>query len=176
MKRCMQLLAVSTLAVTTMGASCFDVTEPLELTFNVEGVTSTYTVPTGTTTFGSPSSCETVSAEQYADADYDITNARVSDITIQTIGTFGGTVSGGNVTINGTPALTFSGSWNAFNEEQSVLDSQLMAANGAGITALIEAVKARQPITICTAGTFSQASTAGLQVKVGVLAQMDMNP
>lgn len=176
MKRWMQVIALGGLAVTTMGASCFEVTDPLELTLNVEGVTSTYNVPAGISSFGSPHSCATVSPSQYADTDYDITNARVSNITLRTIGAFAGTVSNGSVTINGTPALTFAGAWNDYNTEQSLLSSTLLTPNSAGITALVDAVKARQTLTICTTGGVSQPTTAGLQVVVGVKAQMDVTP
>lgn len=176
MKRWMQVAALGGLAVTTMGASCFEITDPLELTLDVDGVTSTYTVPAGISTFGSPQSCATVGPNQYADTEYDITNARVSDITLQTVGSFPGTVSDGAVTINGTTAITFAGEWNAYNTEQSLLSSTLLTPNAAGIEALVNAVKARETLTICTTGDLSQATTAGLQVKVGVDAQMDVTP
>ena len=176
MKRWTQLIAIGGLAVTTMGASCIDVTEPLELTLDVEEVNATYTVPTGFTSFGSPASCKTVNAETYADTDYDITNARVTDVTVQTVGAFGGTLTGGSVTVNGQQAVSFTGSWNDFSTPQSLLTSSKLTSNAAGINALIEAVKNGQDVTICSAGTLSEATPAGLQVIVNVKAQVDVTP
>ena len=176
MKRWTQLIAIGGLAVVTMGASCTEVTEPLELTIDVEDVTSTYAVPAGFSTFGSPASCKTISAATYADTDYDITNARVSDITVQPVGAFGGTLTGGSVTVNGTPAVTFTGAWNDFNTAQSLLTSNKLTTNPAGINTLIEAIKNKSDVTICSTGTLSEPTTAGLQVVVNVKGQVDVTP
>jgi hypothetical protein len=176
MKRWTQLIAIGGLAVVTMGASCTEVTEPLELTIDVEDVTSTYAVPAGFTTFGSPGSCKTISASTYADTDYDITNARISDITVQTVGTFAGALTGGTVTVNGSQALTYSGAWNDFNTAQSLLTSSKLTTNPAGINALVEAIKNGNDVTICSTGTLSQPTTAGLQIVVNVKGQIDVTP
>lgn len=176
MKHLLKITAAGFLSAALMGASCVEVTEPFELTLNVEGVSSTYNVPMGLQSFGSPQSCVTVSAQQYADTDYGITNARVTNISLRTVGSFAASVSSGSVTINGTPALTFAGDWNSYNEPQSLLTSGLLTPQGAGIDKLVAAVRAREPITVCSSGSLSQTTPSGLQVIVTVNAQMDVAP
>ncbi|HSA55582.1 MAG TPA: hypothetical protein VLE53_07745 [Gemmatimonadaceae bacterium] len=174
--RVRSLVLVAAMAAAAMGAQCFSITDPFVVSVNIQDVTGTYAITPGTVNFDP--SCRTENPADYLDANYDLlSGGRLVDITVQTIGQFGGTVNNGAVTINDTPLVTYGGSWNAFNTEQSLLsNSSLLNSNAAGVTELLDAVQNQQPITICHQGSFSQAAPAGLSVVVKVFAQMNATP
>ena len=176
MKRFIQVSAGAALGITLMGASCFEVTDPLELTFNINNITATYNVTAGAQDFGAPQSCSTINSATYLDTDFEITAARLSNITIQTVGNFAANIVDGLVTVNGTEVLSYSGPWNSFNEPQSLLTSDLLERNPAGIAAFISAVENKQPITVCSSGSLSEPATGGLQVVATTHAQVDATP
>lgn len=176
MKKYIQTTVVAALAIQAMAASCGTITDPIELTLDVKAVSGTYNVPQGTVTFGAPQNCSTVNPEQYLTTALDITNARVTGITLRTEGSFGGSVSGGSVAVNGTDALTFAGTWNDYATPQATGSSSLLNVNPAGVSALIAAVKNRAPVTICTHGGFSEPAPQGLRVIVDFQTQVDVTP
>lgn len=170
------LALVAGLATTALGAQCFSITDPFVVSVNIQDVTGTYAITPGTVNFDP--SCRTENPADYLDQNYDlISGGRLVDITVQTIGQFDATVNNGAVTVNGTPLVTYGGSWNAFNTEQSLLaGGSLLNSNAAGVTELLDAVQDQQPLTICHQGSFSQAAPAGLSVVVKVFAQVNATP
>jgi hypothetical protein len=80
------------------------------------------------------------------------------------------------VTVNGATLISYSGSWAAFNTAQSLLTSQLIQRNQAGVDALNTAIRNGNPIRVCASGAFSQPSVAGMSVRIEVFAQADAEP
>ncbi|HEX7122197.1 MAG TPA: hypothetical protein VF178_07480 [Gemmatimonadaceae bacterium] len=175
MHRRLHVLALA-MAVTGMGAQCFSVTDPFVVSVNVRDLTGTYDVAPGTVTFDP--SCTTVVPQEYLGSDYDlIEGARLVDVTVRTEGSFAATVNNAAITVDGTPVVSYSGSWDAFNTERSLLrDPTLVTTNQAGVDHLLDAVERRQPVSICHTGSFSEAAPAGLRVVVNVFAQVDATP
>jgi hypothetical protein len=170
-----QLLLIAALASTTMAASCITEREDAIIAVNIENVTATYAITPGATQFNNPANCITKNTADYIDSDLGIvTGGRLVDITVQSIGTFAGNVNGGTITVNGVQVVSYTGPWNSFNTPQSLLTSPLLVRNAAGVNTLIAAIVAGQPVTVCTGGTFSQAATTGMSVKVDVFAQADV--
>ncbi|MBX2992892.1 MAG: hypothetical protein KF749_17200, partial [Bacteroidetes bacterium] len=102
-----------------------------------------------------------------------LNNVRIYDILVSTNGTYGGNVSG-TVQVNGQQILAYSGSWAAFNTPQSLVTSPLITRNVAGLTALVNAIRNKQQITLAANGNVSQVPVPnGLSVKVQVLGQVD---
>lgn len=69
-----------------------------------------------------------------------------------------GTISNGEVTVNGVRALRYSGTWAAFQTPQSLLTSPLIQRDTAGLKVLINAVLNKQLITLGSTGSVSAAS------------------
>jgi hypothetical protein len=167
------LLALLVLS-TTMGAKCITVNDDALVAVNIDDITGTYAVAPGATTFGA-GNCVTKDASEYLDEDFtDIRNARLVDVKVQTSGQFPGTVTDGAITANGATVLSYSGPWNTFNTQQSLLSPATpLTTNPVGVAALIAAINAQEPVTICATGGFSQAATAGLSLTVTAFAQVD---
>jgi hypothetical protein len=171
------ILLVAAVAFTSMGLTCLSINDAGVFSINVKDVTGTFPISQGALLFGNPPSCATRNAADYIDADYSvISGGRLVDIIVKTNGTFAGNVNNGLLTINGTPLLRYSGSWNAFNTGQSLLTTTLMTRDATGVNVLLNAVRNAQTVTLCGSGAFSQAATAGLSVSVQVFAQLDVQP
>jgi hypothetical protein len=173
------LALVPLIAITTMGEQCFTFNDDGVIAVNVDDVSGTYNITTGALQFANPNRCVTKFPSDYLDQDFNsLKGARVVDVTVQTIGTFSGTVSGGSISINNTQLVSYSGAWSTFNTQQSLLTSTALTRNQAGVNAFIAAVTAnpQQPVIVCVDGTFSSAAPAGLSVKVTVFAQIDIIP
>jgi hypothetical protein len=171
------LLLVAAVAFTSMGLTCLSINDAGVFSINVKDVTGTFPISQGALSFGNPPSCATRNAADYIDANYStITGGRLVDILVKTNGTFAGNVNNGLLTINNVPLLRYSGSWNAFNTEQSLLTSTLMTRDATGVNVLLNAIKNASPVTLCGSGAFSQAATSGLSVSVQVFAQLDVQP
>lgn len=169
-RRLLSIMAVAGLALATV--SCFSITEDAEVAVNIVGVGGTFDVSAGVTTF--PSTCNTIDAGEYLDVDFaELRNARIYDIQVQTIGAFAGTLSGGSVTVNGQPMLSFAGAWNTFNSPQSVLDSDLVTLHSGAVTTLVNAINNQDVVTVCVSCATSQPFTSGLRVKVEISGQVD---
>lgn len=170
------LALVAAMTMTGLGAECFSVTDPFVVSVNLQDVSDTLPITPGATDFDP--GCRTINPSEYLGQSYDlVSGARLVDVKVQTLGQFGGNVSGAEVRVNDVELLSFSGSWNAFNTEQSLLsNSSLMSLNPAGVTTLETAVETRLPLTVCHAGAFSQPAPAGLSVVVTVFAQVDATP
>jgi hypothetical protein len=173
------LLVVAFVAVASLGATCISINDPGVFAINLQNVTGNYAIQPGVLQFGNPpgsNSCATVNAGSYIDQNFDvIKGGRLVDIIVTTHGSFAGNVSNGQLTVNGTPLLSYGGSWNAFNTPQSSLTSALLTRNQPGVNALINAIVNQQHITLCGSGAFNQATVAGLSVDVEVFAQVDVS-
>jgi hypothetical protein len=173
------LLALA-LGVATLGSKCVSINDPGVFSVNVKDVTGTFNISTGTLLFGNPpgsNSCATRQASDYIDKNFDvIKGARLVDVIVNTNGQFPGNVNNGLMTINGTPLVRYSGSWNVFNTPQSLLTTALMTRDPAGVSALINAIVGQQAVTVCGSGAFTQPSVAGMSVTVKVYAQVDVQP
>lgn len=172
------LLLIALIAGTTMGAECISVDDDSVIVVNIENITGNYAITPGALVFNNPNNCVTKQVADYLDTDYGlVVGGRLVDITYKANGTFtGGNISGGAVTINGVNILSYTGPWATFTTTQSLLTGTTITKNQAGVDALLLAVQNQQPITICVAGTFSQAAPAGLSVDVNVFAQVDVDP
>jgi hypothetical protein len=170
------LALVAAMAMTGLGAECFSITDPFVVSVNLQDVSDTLDITPGATDFDP--GCRTINPADYLGQSYDlVSGARLVDVKVQTIGQFGGTVSGAEVRVNDVELLSFSGTWNAFNTEQSLLsNSSLLSLNPAGVTTLETAIENRLPLTVCHAGAFSEPTPAGLRVVVTVFAQVDATP
>ncbi len=167
------MLMVALVAVTS-AETCITVRDDSVVAVNVDDVTGTYSVTAGTLLFTNPNRCVTKNPADYLSGDYaTITAARVVDVRIMTTGAFTGSINGGSVTINNVQLASYSGPWSSFANEQSILTSPLITRNQAGISALVAAFQAKQPVTVCVDGTFSSAAPAGLAVVVKVYGQVD---
>ena len=173
--RSMALLVL--LFFVTTAEDCITFNDDALISVDIQNVTGTYPITTNTTSFNNQNDCVTKNPNDYIDQDLaNIVDARLVDITVQTIGTFAGNVSGGAVTVNGATLISYSGSWAAFNTPQSLLTSQLMQRNQAGVNALRSAITSGSPIRVCASGAFSQPSVAGMSVRIDVFAQADAEP
>jgi len=169
-KQIIRLAALGTIALSS--ASCLSILDNSEVAVNISGLIGEYNVPQGSSTFASQ--CTTIAATDYLDADFDrLKNARIYDVQVSTIGTFGGTLSNGAVTVNGQNLLTFAGSWNAYNVPQSILTSNLIQVQQTGLNTLVNAVNNRTNVQICASGAVNQPFTTGLKVRVQVFGQVD---
>jgi len=170
-------LLVALLLSTTMAAKCITINEDAAVAVNIDDITGTYAIAPAVTAIPPATNCVTKNSADYIDPDFaDIRNARLVDVKVQTIGTFGGTVSNGTVTANGTTVLRYSGPWSTFNTEQSLLTSSAMTTEPAGVAVIVSAITNSQPVTLCATGSFSQPTTAGLSLKVSAFAQVDAVP
>ena len=161
----------------TTAEDCITVNEDAVISVDIQNVTGTYPITAGTTSFNNQGDCVTKNPADYIDQELaDIVGARLVDVKVQTIGTFAGNVTGGAITVNGVTLLSYTGSWAAFNTPQSLLTSQLLTRNNAGVSELVDAVVTQSPIRVCASGAFSQATPAGLSVRVDVFAQADAKP
>ncbi|HXG00589.1 MAG TPA: hypothetical protein VNL69_07375 [Bacteroidota bacterium] len=164
------VLGLLVVALTTMGFDC--VNDNVLVAVNVTGLTATVNLTPGGTSFDAT---QTISASDYLDVgfeDINLNSFRVYDIRITTIGTFAGTVNA-QVLVNGAQILSYSGPWSSFNTPQSLVSSQLITRNPAGMLTLLNAIRNRQDVQIRTTGTVSQALPSGLAVRIEVLAQVD---
>ncbi len=107
---------------------------------------------------------------------------RYYDIRVSTVGTYTGSISGGTLNIDGTPILTFGGTWNQFNTPQSLLGSSaLVHPQAAGIVALTNLLNnfktnPNASTTLSATCTISDASgqvPSGLTVHFEILCQAD---
>lgn len=170
------ILLVTAIAATALAAQCFSVTDPMTVSVNVKNITGTYNLPAGLTSF--QPGCLTINSEVYLERAYRVVrSARLVDVTLQTVGSFDGNVVNGAITVNGKKIVSYSGGWNAFNEPTSLLlQSSPLTRHTEGITALLDAINRKAPVTVCHTGSFSTATPAGLKLVGKVFAQVDAAP
>lgn len=176
MKHSRSILTVAVVALVSMAAKCFSITDPFVVSVNVDDVTGVYEVDPNTVSFDP--SCSTRNPDDYIDPDFELqAGGRLVDITVQTIGAFNGNVVGGTASVNGSTIVSYNGPWSSFNTPQSILvNNTLLTYNQDGVNALLTAVQNRSPITICHGGAFSEATPGGLKIEVKVFAQVDARP
>jgi hypothetical protein len=158
----------------TMGSQCIN--DPFVVSVNVEALTATISVPAGTAT--SYNGTVVVSPDDYLTTDLgSLQNVRIYDITVQTVGTYAGNVTGTG-SVNGQTIASYSGPWSTFATPQSILTaSSPVTLSAAGVTALRNAVLAQASVTLAGAGTVSVSPVpTGLSVVVKVFAQVDAEP
>jgi hypothetical protein len=175
-RRLKSLALVAVMSLTALGAECFSIRDPFVVSVNLQDIADTLDIAPGAVDFDP--GCRILSPVDYLNQNYDlVSGGRLVDVKVKTIGEFAGDVNGGLVTVNDVQLLTFSGSWTAFNTEQSLLsNSSLLDLNAAGVAELETALENRQPITVCHQGAFSRPAPAGLRVVVKVFAQVDATP
>jgi hypothetical protein len=164
-------------ALATMGFDCIN--DNFLVSVNIKGISGTYNINAGnnsTFTGDSPP----IDASTYLDPNYsdEIKDVRIYDIRVSTVGTYAGNINGATaqVIVNGvaTNLLGFSGPWSTFNVPQSLLTSQLLSRSAGGITALVNAIKNKQSVTLRGFGSVSQIPVpSGLSVKIEVFGQVD---
>ena len=172
---------VGMLAMIGTAAQCFQITDPFVVAVNVKDIKNTYNVTPGTINFDP--GCITKNASDYIDANFNVAGGgQLVDVIVKTNGAFAGNINNGQVRIGGsTQALqtlaTYSGSWNAFNTPQSLIQNNVtMTLNQAGVNTLLSLIQNTSPIVICHGGSFSQAATAGLAIDVTIYAQVNATP
>jgi len=174
------LIAASFVALATMGFDCIN--DPLIVSVSLDPFSHCYQINPGpNVNYGGQTIIDpnTLMDDSYRDK---VEDARVYDITVQSTGSFSGTVSNGIVTINGVPILTYSGSWSDFSTPQSLVRrSSHIQKNNAGIQELLRSLRQRPllPDTLGASGTLSGGGVppvpAGLGVCVNIYAQIDAN-
>ena len=181
MRALKRVAVVGLIAASSMAASCFEITDPFVVAVNVKDIKNTYNVTPGTVNFDP--GCITKNPADYIDANFNVAGGgQLVDIIVQTNGTFAGNINNGQVRVGGsTQALqtlaTYSGSWNAFNTPQSLLQNNVtMNLNQAGVTTLLSLIQNTSPIVICHGGAFSQAAGPGMSIDVSIFAQVNATP
>lgn len=167
------VLAAMLVALTTTGSDCIN--DGFLVSVNVEGLSGSYAInPGGTLTFDES---VTVPSSTYLNTDFgSFQGVRIYDVRVHTVGTYGGTATG-TVNVNGVPAISFNGSWAAFNTPQSLLSSNLITRSPAGVSALIGAILQGQNVTLQAIGSVSQGPVpSGLSIVVEIFAQVDAQP
>lgn len=159
--------------LSTMGSECIN--DPFLVSVNLEELELTISIPAGTTTTFNGS--RAVTAAEYLDAGFaSLQNMRIYDITVQGVGTYTGTVTG-TATVNGTTILSYGGPWSQFATPQSLLTAVTgLTLNAAGVTALRNAVQARQTVTVAGSGLVSTSPVPALQLIVRLYGQVDAAP
>lgn len=156
----------------TTGFDCIN--DDALFSVNISDLSGTYNITGGNNAAYGGSVA--ITADQYLDIGFDnvvLNNVRIYDILVSTNGSYGGNVSG-TVEVNGVQILGYSGSWAAFNTPQSLVTSPLITRNVAGITALVNAIRNKQQITLAASGNVSQIPVPnGLSITVQVLGQVD---
>jgi hypothetical protein len=169
-KRALLVLAV---AYAAMGSECIN--DPFVVSVNVEALEAVINIPAGsTTTFAGVT---TISADEYFTTDVGaIQNLRIYDITVQSVGSYGGTVTGTS-TVNGATLVSYSGPWSSFATPKSLLaPSSGVTLTAAGVTALRTAVLGQQNVTLAAGGTLSTSPVPALQLIIKLYAQVDAEP
>jgi hypothetical protein len=159
--------------LTTMGSDCIN--DPFLVSVNLENVALTINIAAGTTT--TYAGTRTITAAEYVDVGFGpLSNLRIYDITVQTVGTYAGTVTG-SASVNGTAIVSYTGNWSQYATPQSLLGDPGLTLNAAGVTALRNAVQSELAVTVAGSGSVSVSPVpAGLSVIVRIYAQVDAEP
>ena len=172
---------VGVIAMSSMAAECFSITDPFVVAVNVKDIKNTYNVTPGTVSFDP--GCITKNPADYIDANFDIAGGgQLVDIIVQTNGAFAGNINSGQIRVGGSlqsmqTLATYSGPWTAFNTPQSLIQNNVtMTLNQAGVNTLMSLIENTSPIVICHGGAFSQAATAGMSIDVTIFAQVNATP
>lgn len=172
---------VGLVAMSSLAAQCFQITDPFVVAVNVKDIKNTYNVTPGTTNFDP--GCITKNTSDYIDSNFDVAGGgQLVDIIVQTNGAFAGNITNGQVRIGGSvqslqTLVTYSGPWTAFNTPQSLIQNNVtMTLNPAGVTTLLSLIENTSPIVICHGGAFSQAAGAGMSIDVSIFAQVNASP
>lgn len=171
------VLASLFVALATMGFDCIN--DSFLVSVNVKGITGKFRVNPGN---GSYDDSKTIQPSDYLDVDFsnEIKDVRIYDIHVRTEGTFAGNVNSGTVSVNGSPIVTLVGStpWSTFYTPQSLLTSSYINRNAGGVGVLVNAIKAKAPITLRGFGSLSAPVTNRdtLYVIVEVFGQVDAQP
>jgi hypothetical protein len=168
------LLLVMFVVLATMGSTC--VNEDFVVPINLQSISKTIPIiKGGTVSFGPTKDCITVNPSDYLNSDFsDFSDVRLYDVRVTTIGSFAGNIQNGVILVNGSAMLGYSGPWNSFNTTQSLLTSPLIDKSHLNTAVLLDAIKNKQPLTLCGQGSISQAMNVdGCAVTIEILAQVD---
>ena len=149
------VLLVLLAALPMMGSDC--VNSGFSVAINLGKLNGCYPLTAGTQTTYT-GNAPAIDPTTLYDNSYSLTGASVYDIKVSTSGPDLGTISNGVVTVNGTPALRYSGTWAAFNTPQSLLTSPLIQRDTTGLKVLINAVLTKQLVTLGSSGSVSASS------------------
>ena len=178
MKKMTFALITLAAALMTVGFSC--VNDPFTVPVNLT-ISQTYDVNNGNAgSVASFGGTKQVTLQDQIDQSYlkNITSSRVSDLRVSTIGDFGGSFSV-SVAINGATILTVNNrAWNDFHAPQSVLTSNLIQRNPAGVNQLLIALQTLQStqnvtVTLSANGSITTPYPGGLQVNIELISQVD---
>ena len=141
-------------ALPLMAFDCF--TDPFTLSLNLKPFNGTYPLTQGPNpNYGGFFQVDPDTL--YDTGSYTLVGASVYDLRIGTAAPAGvdlGTASG-QVSVNGTLLLTYSGPWTAFYTPQSLITSPYIRKNQPGIDVLINAVTTGQLITFVVQGSIT---------------------
>jgi hypothetical protein len=172
---------VALVAMSSLAAQCFQITDPFVVAVNVKDIKGTCVVTPGTVNFAS--SCTTKNAADYIDSNFNVSGGgQLVDVIVQTNGAFAGNINNGQIRVGGSPQAlqtlaTYSGSWAAYNTPQSLIQNNTtMTLNPAGVTTLLSLIQNTSNIVICHGGAFSQAAVAGMTIDVTIFAQVNATP
>lgn len=172
---------VALVAMSGLGAQCFQITDPFVVAVNVKDIKSRYTVTPGTVNFAP--GCITKNPADYIDANFNVSGGgQLVDVIVQTSGPYTGNIVGGQVRVGSSPAslqtlATYAGAWTAFNTPQSLIQNNVtMSLNSGGVNTLLSLVQSRAPIVICHGGSLSPAAGTGMAIDVTIFAQVNATP
>jgi len=157
-------------ALLTLGFQCIN--DSVLISVNLKGITGTFKINPGSGAFDDR---VTVTPNDYVDySDKDLSNPRIYDIRVSTTGTYAGNISG-RASVNGVDILAYNGSFTYFNTPRSLLNDPNITRFSGGITALVNAVINKDPITLrgygnATPGPFPD----GQYITIEVLGQVDV--
>ena len=181
MRALRKVAVVGIIAMSSLAAECFEITDPFVVAVNVKDIKNTYNVAPGTVNFDP--GCITKNPSDYIDANFNVAGGgQLVDVIVQTNGAFAGDINNGQVRIGGSQQsmqtlATYSGSWTAFNTPQSLIQNNVtMNLNQTGVNTLLSLIENTSPIVICHSGAFSQAAAAGMSIDVTVFAQVNATP
>jgi hypothetical protein len=178
MKRNLLLLLIVWFVVAGSGCSIF---EGFLIAVDIRGLTGEWPINPGS----NPNYSEftIVRAADYLDPDFsdNVKDVLIYDMLVWVTGTYGGNVNG-IVNANGQPVLAYAGPWDTFLQKQSLVQALLgnnpyITPQPNAISILVNAVLAKQDITLQSTGSVSQTPVPDDLVVYGeVLGQVRAEP
>jgi hypothetical protein len=172
---------VGLVAMSSLAAECFQITDPFVVAVNVKDIKNTYSVTPGTVNFDP--GCITKNSADYIDSNFNVAGGgQLVDIIVKTNGTFAGNINNAQVRVGGSQQslqtlATYSGSWAAFDTPQSLIQNNVtMTLNQNGVNTFLSLIQNLSNIVICHSGAFSQAAGAGMSIDVSIFAQVNATP
>ena len=100
MRALRKVAVVGIIAMSSLAAECFEITDPFVVAVNVKDIKNTYNVAPGTVNFDP--GCITKNPADYIDANFNVAGGgQLVDVIVQTNGAFAGDINNGQVRIGG---------------------------------------------------------------------------